>query len=234
MSAVFKRELYSYFNSAVGYVFLVVFYFFSGLYFFMNNLISNSGSVTAVLNSMFTISIFLIPVLTMRLFSEEFKGKTDQLLLTSPVRLYSLVYGKFFAAYVMFILGAAVTLLYSIIISFFVSISVLEMVTATVGFLLLGGAMIAIGIFISSLTRNQIIAAVISFGIFLLLMYMDLFTGYIPFTWLKSFLSGMSFLQHFNTFVSGIIDVFSITFFVSVIIGFNFLTVKSLERKRFS
>lgn len=99
MTAIFKREFSSYFNSASGYVFLAIFYFFAGFYFFSNNLMQNSSDISMVFQSLFTIFIFLVPILTMRLFSEEFNNRTDQLLLTSPVRLNGIVYGKFFAAF---------------------------------------------------------------------------------------------------------------------------------------
>ena len=85
MKAIFKKELHSYFSSAIAYVFLAVFYIFSGFYFYAGVLLSNTANLSIVFESMFLIILLLVPILTMRLFSEEYKAKTDQLLLTSPV-----------------------------------------------------------------------------------------------------------------------------------------------------
>lgn len=232
MKAIFKREFSSYFNSASGYVFLAVFYFFAGFYFFSNNLMQNSSDISMVFQSLFTIFIFLVPILTMRLFSEEFNNRTDQLLLTSPVRLNGIVYGKFFAAFAVYLIGVAILAIYMIVISFFVSVSVGEALCYMLGILLLGGAMISIGIFLSSLTKSQIIAAVCSFGVFLLLMYIDIFAEFVPTQILRTFLSDISLIDHYSDFMSAIFNVSDLLYFLSVIFVFNFLTVRVLEKKR--
>ena len=125
---------------------------------------ANSTDVTPVFSSLFLILLILIPLLTMRLLSEEKKQKTDQLLLTSPVSLSGLVYGKFLAAFCIYAMGIAVTLVYSVILAGFASPQWMVVAGNILGALLLGFAMISIGLFISSLTENQMIAAVGSFA----------------------------------------------------------------------
>lgn len=234
MAAIFKRELGSYFSSAIGYVFLAIFYFFSGFYFFAGVLTANSSDLSIVFESMFMIVMFIIPILTMRLFSEEFRGRTDQLLLTSPVSLNGLVYGKFLAAYIMFAIGAAVTILYAVIIACFVPISIMEIVGNIIGILLLGGALISIGVFVSSLTKSQVVAAIGSFGVFLLFMYLDVFAQYVPFDWMQTVLNQISFMGRYRDFTAGLLNIADILYFISVIVIFNFLTVRMLEKKRWS
>ena len=114
--------------------------------------------------------MLLVPILTMRLFSEEFRAKTDQLLLTSPVGIHSMVYGKFFAAYLVFAIGSAITIIYALIMEIFAPLDWNSMVGNILGLLLLGGALISMGLFISSLTQSQVIAAVGSFGLILVFM----------------------------------------------------------------
>ena len=119
MGAILKREIHAYFSTPLGYVFLAVFYFFSGFYFFAGVLYQNSTDLSVVFESMFMIIMLLVPILTMRLFSEDYKTGTDQLLLTSPVSASGLVYGKFFAAYAVFAIGAAVMVVYALVMALF-------------------------------------------------------------------------------------------------------------------
>lgn len=234
MTAIFKREFGFYFQSAIGYVFLAVFYFFAGFYFFSNDLTQNSSDISLVFQSLFVILLFLIPILTMRSFSEEFKEKTDQLLLTSPVSLYGIVFGKFLAAFCVFAIGSAVMAVYMGVIASFTGITILEALYHMLGLLLLGSAMIAIGIFLSSLTKSQVIAAVCSFGLFLLLMYLDIFAGFIPVQWIQTALSQLSFLDRYSDFMAGLFNIADILYFLSVTVVFLFLTVRTLEKKRWS
>ena len=118
MLAVLRREMSNYFTSPIGYIFLAVFYFFSGM-FFTSVLAYNSTDITNVFSSLFTVLIFIIPLLTMRSMSEEKKQKTDQLLLTSPVKLGGLVFGKFLAAFFMYCIALAITVIYSIVLAAF-------------------------------------------------------------------------------------------------------------------
>ena len=119
MTAIYQREMRSYLTSAVGYVFLAVFYAIAGYYFFATSLVSNSTDLSYVFSNLFSIVIFLVPMLTMRLFSEERRQKTEQALFTAPVSFTGVVMGKFLACLTMYLLGMGVTLLYFLVMCAF-------------------------------------------------------------------------------------------------------------------
>ena len=119
MFAIFRRELRSYFTSPIAYIYIAVFYALASFYFFGTALLSNSTNLSYVFSYLFTISMFLIPILTMRLLSEDKKYKTDQALLTAPISLLSLVLGKYLAALFVYFIGIAITLVFGVIIAAF-------------------------------------------------------------------------------------------------------------------
>lgn len=171
MTAIYQREMRSYLTSAVGYVFLAVFYAIAGYYFFATSLVSNSTDLSYVFSNLFSIVIFLVPMLTMRLFSEERRQKTEQALFTAPVSFTGVVMGKFLACLTMYLLGMGVTLLYFLVMCAFQIPDVAVFCGNFLGLFLLGAALCAIGIFISSLTESQVIAAVGSLAIGLFLLF---------------------------------------------------------------
>lgn len=234
MGAIYKRDLHNYFSSSLAYVFLAVFFFFSGFYFYAYVLYANSTDISSVFDSMFMIIMLLVPILTMRLFSEDYKTKTDQLLLTSPVGTHGLVYGKYLASLTVFASGAVMTLVYAVIMSFFSSLEWFSIIGNFLGLMLLGAALIAMGMFISSLTQNQVIAAVGAFGLILVFMYMNTFANVIPIAWLASLFENISFMGKYSNFVYGYINISDIIYFLSVAVLFNFLSSRTLERKRWS
>ena len=175
MLAVYKREMRAYFTSPIAYIYLAVFCLITGYVFCLANLMSATTSFSSVFSVVFTVMMVLLPLLTMRLMADEKKQKTDQGLLTAPVSLSGIVCGKFFAALTVFALGMIIYICYAIVLkSLAGSIPVAEFVGNMVGLLLLGGAFISIGIFVSSLTELQIVAAIGSFIINLLLYICDL------------------------------------------------------------
>ncbi len=147
MFAIFKRELKAYFTSPLGYVFLAIFYAFSGLFFYIFSLSVGSTDISSVFLMMFIVLMVFVPLLTMRLLSEDKKQKTDQLILTAPVSLLSIVMGKFLAAYAIFAIGVAVMPVYGFVMSTFATVSWLPIWGNTVGLLLLGGIFVSIGLF---------------------------------------------------------------------------------------
>jgi len=233
MFAVLKRELSAYFSSPIGYIYLAVFYVFSG-YFFFGVLYSNTTSLSNVFNGMFTIIMLLIPILTMRLMSEDLKNKTDQALLTAPINLLSLVLGKFLSALMVYCLGVAITLVYAIVIAAFAPPDWTVVFGNVLGMLLLGAALIAIGMFISALTENQVIAAVGGFAVGFSLILVNSLASLITIDWLKKFVSGLSFMERYDEFTNGILDISNIFFFVSVCAVFVFFTVRVIEKRRWS
>ena len=234
MSAIIKRELSSYFNSAIGYIVLAVFYFFSGLFFYMYCLLSNTTSMSYVFLSMLMIVMLVIPIITMKSFSEERKQKTDQALLTAPISLTEMVLGKFFGAFLLYCLCNAIYILYAVILSFYATPDWAVFLTTILGMLLMGGALIAIDLFISALTESQVIAAVVSIGIGLLIYMLDSLSNVFNVDWLTNFLRNISFDAHFTNFINGIINLSSVVFFLSVIAVFLFLCVRVFEKRRWS
>ena len=173
MLAIFSKEFRSYFTSATGYIFMSFFLIMSGIYFAIMNLMSGNPNYNIVLNSITMILLIGVPIITMRLLSEETKQKTDQLVLTSPLRLSGIVLGKYFAALALFAVTLLITGIQPVIISLFGSLPVGEVLGGYIGYFLLGACFIAIGLFISSLTDNQVVAALVTFATLLLLLLMD-------------------------------------------------------------
>ena len=234
MSAIIKRELNSYFNSAIGYIVLAVFYFFSGLFFYLYCLLSNTTSMSYLFLSMLMIVMLIIPIITMRSFSEEKKQKTDQALLTAPVSLTEIVLGKFFGAFLLYCLCNAIYILYAFIIACYAAPDWAVFLTTMLGMLLMGGALIAIDLFISALTESQIIAAVISIGVGLFLYMIDSLSSIINSEWVTAAFSVISFDTHFSNFINGLISLSSVLFFLSVIAIFLFLCIRVLDKRRWS
>lgn len=232
MSAIFKREFGAYFQSPIGYVFLTVFYAFSGYYFFATSLAADLADITGVFYNLFTIIMFLIPILTMRLFSEDKRHKTDQLLLTAPLNLTPLALGKYLAALLVYLMGLAVTLVFGLIVSFFASPNWVLLLGNFVATLLFGMAIIAIGMFISSTTENQVIAAIVTFAVVIFLILVDTLSSLVSAPWLIAVVQGLSFLRRYSNFSTGIFELPSLVFFLSISALFVFLTVRALERRR--
>lgn len=166
MRAILKKELKSYMTSMVGYVFLFLILLIFGIYFTAINLQQAYSEIGYVFGNMSFIFLIAVPVLTMRLMAEEQKNKTDQLLLTSPVKMWKIVLGKYLAVLGIYLTGVIVISFYPLILGWHGNISYAMAYTAIVGFLLFGAAFIAIGLFISSATESPVIAAVLSFILF--------------------------------------------------------------------
>ena len=234
MFAIFKRELKAYFTSPLGYVFLAIFYAFSGLFFYIFSLSVGSTDISSVFLMMFIVLMVFVPLLTMRLLSEDKKQKTDQLILTAPVSLLSIVMGKFLAAYAIFAIGVAVMPVYGFVMSTFATVSWLPIWGNTVGLLLLGVIFVSIGLFISSLTENQMIAAIGGFFINLMILLMNTLKSALPNGFLQDVLSSISVYSRYSEITNGIFSLSSLIFFVSVIFIFLFLTVRVLEKRRWA
>jgi ABC-2 type transport system permease protein len=189
MLAIFKRELRGYFQTPIGYVFMGLFLLISGFFFAYNHLFTGSPYYSTFLGSIFFIFIFAVPLLTMRLLSEERRQRTDQLLLTSPVSITDIVLGKFFAASAVFLATLAVTILYAIVVGTFGDLAVAQTVGAYIGFFLLGLCFISIGMVISALTENQVTAAFFTFFSLLFVWLINMVEQVVP----RDNLSGIVF-----------------------------------------
>lgn len=173
MRAIYKKELRAYFMQMIGYVFLALFLMLFGIFFSLVNVRGADGNFQLVLSSMSIFLVILMPILTMRLFSEEARQKTDQLLFTSPLTITAIVLGKFFAALSLFLLGLVITVVFPVLLMGFGEIPFSQIAGAYVGFFLLGAACIAVGVFISVITENQIIAAACTVVAIFVMFLMD-------------------------------------------------------------
>ena len=234
MGAIYRREMGAFFTSGVAYVFLTVFTLLSGIFFFFGVIGSGTTETSPMFSSMFTIVLFLIPILTMKLLSEEKKNRTDQGLLTAPVGLWSIVLGKYFAALTLFVIAESVVFIYSIILAYLGDVVWSTLLGNYFAMLFLGSAFIAVGLFISSLTENQMASAVASMLALFVLYLFDSLASNISNEVVRKAMLSVSFYSRYLEFTQGIFNITSIVFFVSVAFIFNFLTVRGLDKRRWS
>ncbi|MDO4747588.1 MAG: ABC transporter permease subunit [Eubacteriales bacterium] len=233
MLAIFKRELSSYFLSPIAYVAMAIFYLFSGIFFYMICLQYDTSDLSGVFSQMFIVVLMITPIITMRSFSEERRQRTDQALFTAPVSLLQIVMGKFLSAFVVYACCVAIFLVYALVIQFFFVTPDWAVILGTMfGILLLGAALIAIDIFLSSLTESQVVAALLGFGVALAISLIDVATSYFTSEFMQRLVSGISFNQNYVNFTRGIIDLIDTVFFISIIVVFIELTVAMLDVKR--
>lgn len=233
MSAIYKRELKSYFLNPIGFVILGVFTCFSGVFF---SVIFSSGmpNVEYVVATMTGILVYAVPFITMRLISDDRRQKVDQALLTAPVSVTSIVLGKFFAALTLYGAGFVFTLVYQVTIAFFITANWLVYLYTLFGALLLGAAIISIGMFISSLTESPVVSAAVTFGVVLGSMMMGTYSSKASSVFLQKLFSAFSFIDRFYNFSSGTLNVADIIYMLSIAVVFVFLTVRSVEQRRWA
>lgn len=236
MSAIFKREFKTYFTSPIGYIVLAMIFGLSGYYFFLYNLASGYADLSYVFSSVLTFLMLLVlPVLTMRLMSDDKRQKTDQALLTAPVSLTGIVLGKFFAAFLLFTIGISIMLVFAVIIATQITPDWLVIMGNFIGLLLLGGMIISIGLLISCLTESQFVAALGTFlASFALLMIDSVGSMLSSSTVAVAITDFLSVSQRYSNFTSGLMQYDDVVFFVSTTALFLFLTVRVLDRKRWN
>ena len=287
MLAIIKKEFLTYFKSMTGYIFMACLLFFVGLFFVLNNLLGMSPQYNGVLSNITFVFMLIVPILTMRLLAEEARQKTDQLLLTSPISLSRIVLGKYLGAVSVLFLTLVITLIYPVILSTMGSVNWPEVIGGYVGFFLLGCSLIAVGLFISSITDNQVIAAVVTFTALLLIWFIDTIAKGLPTdrtsgiifaciliaavafifymaakNWIVSggimaagligvfvgyrmkpaafdgliakVLNWFSLLSRYDDFSMGVLNLSPIIYYISFSGVFLFLTVRMLEKKRWS
>lgn len=287
MTAVFRHELSSYIHSFTGFLFCAFLLIFTGLGAMLYNIRAAVANFEFVLQFICIVTVVIIPILTMRIISDEKRQKTDRLLYSLPLKASDIVLGKFFAALIIFLVPICIIAVYPLIFSMYGEVYLLTSYGALFAFFLMGASMIAIGMFISSLTENQGFAAGIAipvllfnyfsvsladyvsssaFGSFAVLMVFaaliclvifhftrseniacgifilaavanaisyffrsELYEGLVP-----SIMSALSLFSRFNTFVNGVFDITSIVFYLTVMVFFLFLTVQSIEKRRYN
>lgn len=288
MLAIMEKELKSYFHSMIGYLFLAVFWAAAAVYFtaycLSYGVMDFGGYVLASITILF---IVIVPVLTMRLMADEKKQKTDQLLLTAPVKASSIVIGKYLAVLVLYGIGLLGVFGFAVILSFFGDMAWKMVITAFIGFFLLGACFLAIGTFVSCCTESQVAAAAVSFGVvllcFLLPNIVSLAPGRARYTFvivgffivlsalffyhetkslpigagaavvgiggltaawfikpelfdngLAKIVAWISILDRYDNFINGIFDASSIVYYLSFIVVFLFLSIQTIEKRRWN
>lgn len=287
MTAVLRHELSSYFTNVTGYVFGAFLLLFAGIYTMVINLQSASPYFEYVLMNMDFIFLIIVPILTMRVIAQERRQKTDQLLYSLPLTMTQVALGKYLAMLVIFLIPVAVIGVYPLVLTAFGAVYLPAAYGALTGFFFLGASLIAIGMFISSLTESQAVAAGLCFVVMLLNYFISSLASYVPSTAFASFLcvavcilvlglifrlltrSGfaalvltivlegglvaaytfrsadfqglfpnlmeqLSLFDRFYEFVNGTFDLTAIVYYLTVIAVFVFLTVQSLEKRRWS
>ena len=288
MRAIYIKEMKSYFHSLSAYLFLALFLAISGVYFSVICMSYGYTDYAANIYSNITIIfIIIVPILTMRLMAEERKQKTDQLLLTSPVRVTGIILGKYLAVLTLLLGAVVITFLQAAVLSMYGDVNWLTVLTGGLGYFLVGASLLAIGLFISSITESQMIAAGISFGIVLLCMLLPNLSDIVPgrarytyivcgivivllawffyeetkswkagvitmvlgaavlglFAWrtpelfdngLSKIIDWFSIMDRFNDFCSGILNASSIIYYLSFIAVFIFLSIQTIEKRRWN
>ncbi|NLD87849.1 MAG: ABC transporter permease subunit [Clostridiales bacterium] len=234
MLAIFKRDFRSYFTSPIGYVFIAVFLLVSNLFFYMINVLNMYSDLSALFSNLLFVLMFIIPLLTMRLLSEEMKQRTDQMLLTAPVKIVDIVVGKFLAAFSVFLIGIALTFTWPLIVTMFGTPAVYTIIGNYVALIFAIATFISIGLFISSLTESQIIAAIVSFCVFLGIYFMSALGSALDSPIISKVLNWFSIFSRYSNFTLGIFSLADIVYYISVTVVFLFLTTRVIEKKRWA
>ncbi len=239
---VFKKELQSYFSSSIAYIILTIFLALSGFFFYtdiLNFNIRNMGGGVTLTEGVWLyffqdvrfIFLLTIPLLTMRVFAEEVKLGTIELLLTYPIREIEILTGKFLAALVLLLLILILTITYPVALSTIWEVDSWSLLSGYLGLLLLGTSFIACGIFVSSLTENQIVAAISTFGVLIVFWFLT-WNEAIAEPGLMKILLRLSLFDRTYNFFRGVIDTKDVIFFVVIIFFCLFLTFQSLNSRR--
>lgn len=287
MTAIYKREVKSFLTSMIGYVFIAFLLAVAGIYFSAYHLQGLYTQFSYTLQGMLFVFLIAVPILSMRVLAEERKTRTDQLLLTSPVSVSGIVLGKYLALVTIFLIPVFILMLYPLILAQFGAVSLKMAYTALLGFFLLGCSFLSIGLFLSSVTESQVIAAVLTFAVLLTCYLSQGIVSFFPETASSSFITflllgavlalvlyymtrhallsvitfaaaeGVLILLYilnssvyegliqslfnilditapFYEFSSGLLDLTRIVYYLSVILIFLFLTVQSIQKRRWS
>lgn len=247
MIAIFKREMRSYFTTSTGYIFLAVAIALSAIVFGLSTLLLSSSDTGAYFSLMLFVLMVILPILTMKTFSEERRTKTEQLLITAPISTTQMVMGKYLSCFCMFLIALAFTCVnyiplfvfqqregdagFSYVTSLPPNVSLI--IGNMIAIILVGMSFIAIGVFISSLTENQFASVVITITILLVIMLLGVFNGYIESNFIRTVLGWISIYDRYENFTYGIFDIGALIYYLSVSGVFLFLTVRVFEARKY-
>ena len=232
MTAIFKREFKSYFHTVLGWLFVAVTLFFFSLYFFVYNLLQGYPYFGYTVQSVMFLYVITIPILTMRILAEEKKNKTDQMLYTAPVSVFQIVFGKYLSLVAIFSIPAGIAALYPLLMLHYGSIPVAEAYVPLLGYYLYGLTAISIGMFMSAVTENQIISAVLSVVILFVTYMMSGITSLINVSVIADVLGMFDMMSRFNDLLQSELNLVSIFYFLTAIALMIFLTVNLIRRRR--
>ena len=233
MLAIFKREMRSYFTTVIGYAFLVIYLAVGAVIFAFTTLYSMSADVTSYYLYMMIFSAVVLPLLTMKSFSEERKLRTEQLLMTAPVSIFSMVMAKYLAAATIFASSMVVAVLPFGILYRYAAVKTAVLLGNLIAILLVGFAILAVGVFVSALTENQLTAAVGTVGLVLIFFVISFFNTVIPVYFIRFILSGVSIFSRYQNFTQGVFDFAALFYYLSVAAVFLFLTMRIFDRRRY-
>ncbi|PWM38386.1 MAG: hypothetical protein DBX52_07095 [Clostridiales bacterium] len=234
MTAVWKRELRSYLKSPVGYVYLFLYLILIGTCFSVFNIGSYSSEVSYYFYFSCYVLILVIPILTMKLFPEERKNKTDQILITAPISITKMVLGKFFAAYTMFLISLVPSIFAVGFLYINGNVETGIMIGNYVGILLLGAAYIAIAMLMACITESQIIAFMLGFFTLLIFAICDILKSVINHAVVNKIVNVISVSTRFEKLAGGLFDFSTIFYFFSLTVVFLFLIVRIIDKRRWS
>lgn len=235
MLSIIRKEWRSYFFTPTGYVFIAIFWLLGTAFFFLYNILAASADLSALFGNLSYLFMLIVPLLTMRLFSEERKQKTDQLFYCSPVSLLSVVGGKFLAALGVLAVSLLGTGLYLVILAQRTALAPGMVLAHYLAFLLLGGSYIAVGLFMSALTDSQITAAVLTLAMNMLLQLLEMSAGTMTVPWLPflpALMQCITLNQRYAQIASGVIYPTDIGYFLAFTAVFLAATVVVLARRK--
>jgi len=245
-----RKELRSYFASPIAYIVLAMFAVIFGFFFYSATALFVNFSMRSAMERGFTppanlndfiirplfsnlsvIALFLMPMVTMRLFAEEKRTGTVELLLTSPLRDLEIILGKWLGAFLLYLCLLAISALNLLFLFLHGRPDTKAVLVGYLGLVLLGASFLGLGSFLSTLTRNQIVAASLTFGVFLMLWVMDWVSSY-SFTTVGRVASYLSITTHFDSFAKGVLEVKDVVYYLSVIFLGIYMTARSMESLR--
>lgn len=233
MGAVYSREMQAYFVTPIGYVYLAAFWLLAG-YEFSVIILNGQADLTAEYSFLYTMAVLLIPILTMRLMSEERRQRTDKVLMSAPVSLFRIVLGKYLAALTVYLAGISVTLLYAVVLAAHSAQEWALVFGNFAGLVAVGMAGIALCMFISSLTESQMAAAIGGLAAMVLLLALDSIAAAVPPGFLRTALYAVSFVSRYYELTVGMLNLTDLCYFISFAVIFVFLTVRMQEKRRWS
>ncbi len=231
MNAIYKKELKSYFCSPVTYTMIALFLLLISIFFYLGNLMSQDPNFGSTLQTGEYFLIFFAPIITMKLLAEEKKNKTEVLLLTSPASVVSIVLGKFFAAFTVFMIMVGITVIYPIILLFFGTLPTASIIGNYIGFIFMGALFLSIGLLASSLSDSQVLSAVVG----IVSLFLLWFVGGIGESLggvLGKILTWISPIYRYTSFANGLLKFSDIVFYLSMTGLLLYVTVVNTERKR--